>query len=128
MSAIPPLLDRIRYNLCFLSCYKSPLSSGSHPTPIAPHCSPPQAAVLEAQAWMGSSGALMGRSHLVGPNPYVTLTLVPAGEARGRVPKIQTPYQVRRDREAQGQAATLPQMRRETRWTQHIIVLLPTPV
>ena len=53
-----------------------------------------QAAVLDAQAWLGSSGALMGRSHLVGPNPYALLNLLPGGRARGRTPRLQTPYQV----------------------------------
>lgn len=37
----------------------------------------------------------MGRSHLVGPNPYATLVLLPGGRARGRTSRLQTPYQVR---------------------------------
>ncbi|KAG1667655.1 hypothetical protein FOA52_004682 [Chlamydomonas sp. UWO 241] len=51
-----------------------------------------QAAVIEAQAWMGSGAALMGRSHLVGPNPYVTLSLLPGAATRDRSPRVQTPY------------------------------------
>ena len=62
--------------------------------PSSLHRYRPQAAVLEAQACMGSSGALLGRSHLVGPNPYATINLIPGGAARGRVPRLQTPYQV----------------------------------
>lgn len=54
----------------------------------------PQAAVYEAQAWMGSSAALLGRAHLVGPNPYASLVLVQGGPLKGRLPKMQTPYLV----------------------------------
>ncbi|GAX82212.1 hypothetical protein CEUSTIGMA_g9640.t1 [Chlamydomonas eustigma] len=51
-----------------------------------------QAAVLDAQAWLGSAGALLGRSHLVGPNPYATLNLLPGSNVRGRLPIMKTPY------------------------------------
>lgn len=50
--------------------------------------------MYEAQAWMGSSAALLGRAHLVGPNPYASLVLVQGGPLKGRLPKMQTPYLV----------------------------------
>ncbi|KAI8475817.1 MAG: hypothetical protein J3K34DRAFT_516995 [Monoraphidium minutum] len=48
-----------------------------------------QAAVKEAQAWLGGGSALLGHAHQVGPQPYATLDLGLPGQE-----KLQTPFQV----------------------------------
>lgn len=54
-----------------------------------------QAAVVEAQAWLGGGSAVLGRAHQLGPHPYAMLSLFPGDERlRARVPPLRTPFQV----------------------------------
>lgn len=54
-----------------------------------------QAAVKEAQAWLGGGTSIMGRAHQLGPHPYAALTLFPAENGRSKLaPEVKTPFQV----------------------------------
>jgi len=50
-----------------------------------------QAAVKEAEGWLGNASGLLGRARQLGPHPYVTVALFPGNNA---VPTIRTPFQV----------------------------------
>ncbi len=55
-----------------------------------------QAAVQEAQAWLGAGAAVLGRALQLGPHPYATLNLFPAdAQLSRRLPPMRTPFQVR---------------------------------
>lgn len=71
-----------------------------HPSPPHPTCphppthtrTPPlQAAVKEAEGWLGNASGLLGRARQLGPHPFVTLALFPGSSS---VPALRTPFQV----------------------------------
>jgi hypothetical protein len=54
-----------------------------------------QAAVCEAQGWLGGGSRLLGRARQLGPHPYATVSLFPGKEQPFTgVPTIRTPFQV----------------------------------
>jgi hypothetical protein len=58
-----------------------------------------QAAVKEAQAWLGGGTTLLGSAAALGPHPYATFELLPpagasAAAAAGAPAKLKTPFQV----------------------------------
>lgn len=50
-----------------------------------------QAAVKEAEGWLGHSSGLLGRARQLGPHPYVTVALFPGSNSAAAV---RTPFQV----------------------------------
>ena len=50
-----------------------------------------QAAVKEAEGWLGNASGLLGRARQLGPHPYVTVALMPGSST---VPAVRTPFQV----------------------------------